>query len=278
MTRKRNARPDISGVYAIVSPAGELYIGATKAMRHRWAVHRHGLRHGTHHSDRLQADWNLHGESAFVFKVLSECEESDLVRVEQEFFDRLKPTYNTQVTAGDWSGTPRSEETKRKISDAFKGREFSAEHRAKLSASLKGRVITEDARKKMSLAKKGAKVLNPRRGHRLTDEHKAKIAASGKGRPCSEETRKKRSASLSGENHPNWGKPAPSIKKQQESHPSCIAIQCVETGEIFHSVGAAARRMNGDSSSITKVCRGKQKTAYGFTWKYVEQGDQREAA
>ena len=76
-------------------------------------------------------------------------------------------------------GVTLSDETRRKMSEAKKGRIFSEEHRRKLSESQKGHTVNEETRKKMSEAKKGKKL--------------------------SEETRKKISEAKKGENHPMYG-------------------------------------------------------------------------
>lgn len=39
---------------------------------------------------------------------------------------------------------------------------------------------------------------------------------------------------------------------------------------LFHSVGEAARFMNGKSSTIASACNGRQFTAYGYRWSYEE--------
>lgn len=36
----------------------------------------------------------------------------------------------------------------------------------------------------------------------------------------------------------------------------------------FNSIGDAGRNINGDISSIIRVCKGKQKTAYNYKWQY----------
>ena len=77
-------------------------------------------------------------------------------------------------------GVTRSEETRKKMSEAKKGRIFSEEHRRKLSESHKGHTVSEETKKKMSEAKKGNTV--------------------------NEETRKKMSEAKKGENHPMYGK------------------------------------------------------------------------
>ena len=77
-------------------------------------------------------------------------------------------------------GVTLSDETRRKMSEAKKGRLFSEEHRRKISEAIKGHTVTDETRKKMSEAKKGHTV--------------------------NEETRKKMSEAKKGENHPLYGK------------------------------------------------------------------------
>ena len=95
-------------------------------------------------------------------------------------------------------GKHHSEETKRKMSDARKGkpcpwnrRPMSEEHKKKISKAEKGKpgnrkgcVVSEETRRKLSEANKGK---------RLSEEHKRKISESESGKVISEETRKKMS-------------------------------------------------------------------------------------
>ena len=48
-------------------------------------------------------------------------------------------------------------------------------------------------------------------------------------------------------------------------------VRCIELNTIFPSIAEAARCLNIDSSSITKVCRGKYKTCGGDHWEYVKE-------
>ena len=51
---------------------------------------------------------------------------------------------------------------------------------------------------------------------------------------------------------------------------SCKPVMCVETGKIFESATAASKEMSCGHSHISACCRGNQKTAGGYHWKYVE--------
>lgn len=55
------------------------------------------------------------------------------------------------------------------------------------------------------------------------------------------------------------------IKKEKKKY------ICVETGVIYNSVKEAANSINVNCSGISKVCRGKQKTAGGYHWQYIDE-------
>lgn len=46
-------------------------------------------------------------------------------------------------------------------------------------------------------------------------------------------------------------------------------VICIETKKIFNSVADCSRELNIERSCIRKVCKGKRKTANGFTFKFV---------
>lgn len=86
-------------------------------------------------------------------------------------------------------GKHHSEEAKRKMSESAKGRQFSEETRRKLSEAKKGKGMqfSEETKRKMSEAKKGKY---------RSEEIKRKISEANKGRHHSEETKRKLSKSV----------------------------------------------------------------------------------
>jgi hypothetical protein len=84
------------GIYSIATPNGSTYIGSSNKIERRWHEHRSLLRHGKHHSTRLQAAWDKHG-AALVFSVLMECPLAELNEREHEFIDRLGAKLNTST-------------------------------------------------------------------------------------------------------------------------------------------------------------------------------------
>lgn len=48
-------------------------------------------------------------------------------------------------------------------------------------------------------------------------------------------------------------------------------VLCVETGEVFNSITAAAEKVGTTKISLSRACRGIYKSAKGFTWEYIEE-------
>lgn len=46
-------------------------------------------------------------------------------------------------------------------------------------------------------------------------------------------------------------------------------VMCIETGEVFDSIREANVKYGFHISNICAVCKGKQKTAYGYHWRYA---------
>jgi len=83
---------DSCGVYVIQRrDTGDSYIGSSYRVNARWYAHKRALRLGIHHSPRLQATWNKHGEEAFTLRVLEECPRETLLEREQEYLTAFRP-------------------------------------------------------------------------------------------------------------------------------------------------------------------------------------------
>lgn len=47
-------------------------------------------------------------------------------------------------------------------------------------------------------------------------------------------------------------------------------VMCIETGETFDCVSAAAKKYNVEAGNIGRVCNGKRKTCGGYHWEYLK--------
>jgi len=92
-------------------------------------------------------------------------------------------------------GKKRTEETKRKISNAHKGKKFSSEHKKKISDAGKKRNHSKETKQKMSASKIGST---------LSDNHKKRISDSHIGLKHSEKTKQKMSRARKGIPRPKF--------------------------------------------------------------------------
>lgn len=78
-----------------------------------------------------------------------------------------------QHPSNDWTGRHHSEESKRKIGDASRGRVASEESRKKMSAAKLGRIVSAETRRKLSVLNKG-RVHSSAIRQNMSDAHKGK--------------------------------------------------------------------------------------------------------
>lgn len=56
---------------------------------------------------------------------------------------------------------------------------------------------------------------------------------------------------------------------QGKTKTSNRTIMCIETGEVFDSIQECCLKYGYHVSNICAVCKGKQKSAYGYHWRYT---------
>jgi len=212
-----------SGIYLIKNIVNnKVYVGSAVNIAKRWREHKRILKKGKHHCPHLQLAWDKYGEQSFTFEIIEIVSNTEhLLAYEQVYLDYYRPHerekgYNVCKVAGSSFGIKRSEESKRKMSEAgrnmskekrrkiaesSKGRIVSEETRQKISEAHKGKIVSEETRKKMSEAKKNISEETRRKigeaskgrnvGRKHTEEEKQKISKANKGKIVSEETKNK---------------------------------------------------------------------------------------
>jgi len=91
------------GIYRIRNLINDkCYYGSAKKIKRRWTRHKSQLKYDRHENIILQRAWNKYGEENFVFEIIEECDEKNILVVEQKYLD-LKPKYNIgeQASGGD---------------------------------------------------------------------------------------------------------------------------------------------------------------------------------
>lgn len=134
------------------------YIGRTYNFEKRKNSHFSDLRNGDHDNKHLQNSFNKYSEDNFLFEIIEYCEKENCETLEQKYIDAAKKDwinyYNIAENASGGSG-PCSEETKKKISEANKGKVCSGETRKKMSEINKGKIHSQETKQKMSNAHSG---------------------------------------------------------------------------------------------------------------------------
>jgi group I intron endonuclease len=142
--------PRTSGIYKIVCiPTGKLYVGSAVDLWDRWRTHRNQLtrRYGTPHANRyLQRAWDKYDKSAFEFVIIELVLAPFLLEREQYWLDKLMPFrqrgFNIARVAGSGYGVQWSDESRKKASITHTGKKIgpmSEEQKRKMSEARKGR-------------------------------------------------------------------------------------------------------------------------------------------
>jgi group I intron endonuclease len=154
-----------SGIYNIICLVTlKHYIGSAVCFRKRWNAHKHLLNKHKHNNLHLQRAWNKYGANAFEFVVIEYVDDKlQLTKIEQMYIDAewgKNTLYNFSPTAGNTFGVKLSKETRAKISTALTKRihkKRSEETRRNMSEAQKGKKASEETKRKMSAANSGEK-------------------------------------------------------------------------------------------------------------------------
>lgn len=229
------------GIYLITNNAnGKMYVGQSYNVNKRLYEHKRKLKENSHCNEHLQSAWNKYGEDAFSFEVLEECGKEHIDELERWYIKELQTQDRTKGYNSEGGGRTCQE--------------VSAETRMKLSIVRKGKKHTEEAKRKMSASSMGQVAWNKglRGVTHHTEETRRRISQTLKGREVSEYARQQ-------------------ISKARSKPIACIEFE--EMGAIFPSITMASKRTGIDRKSINDMLIGKNKTAGGLHWRYLEKGE-----
>ena len=254
----------IAGIYKITCKKnGKMYIGQSNDIKRRFNQHRTQTT-----NKNLKADIELCGIDEFTFEILEECAPEELTARENYYLDTLKPEYNILL-----EGQPVfvSDETREKQRKAKLGKKLTPEHCKKIAISNTGKKMSEEACRKHFKAirciETGQIFDSIQQAADFVGINYNSISAVAHGRNQS-------SAGFHWEfvdKEKESSRPKCPVKEVSDDtrKKHCKAVRCVETGQIFESVGAAAKFASVRQPNISSVLYGKQTTAGGYHWEFV---------
>ena len=138
------AEMKISAVYKITNTVtDDFYIGSSKNVRQRWAVHKCQSKWNECPNNPMYLDMQEYGTDKFEFQVIEEVEPEELKEAEQKFIETLKPTYNRCNAKG--LNVERRKETHKKTSRKYeksdKRKKYKKEYNSQLCC-YNGETIT----------------------------------------------------------------------------------------------------------------------------------------
>lgn len=267
---------------------GKQYIGQRKFYR----GHRDYLGSGI----ALKRAIELYGTNNFSQDIIEICGPKDELNKQEEYwinyYDAVNSDcfYNLAYGGNAFrSGISPSEETKKKMSNAAKGRIISESQKEKLrearkryvcsdatakkiSESNMGRVVTEETRRKISEGHKGKivkeetrqKLREVKTGTHHSDETKKKISDIVKGHTVTQETRERmRNAQL--------GKHCSEATKDKRRVPVLQFDLDDNLIKSWNSAKTASDELGLGRTNIITCCRHRRKTHGGFKWEYASQ-------
>jgi group I intron endonuclease len=278
-----------TGVYSIRNAVnGKMYVGSAYSFNRRWNTHRRQLRGGIHPNRKLQAAWNKYGPDVFVFEKIAICSVLELIVIEQRYIDRLRPEYNLTPTAGSQLGFSPSPESIARVVAAKKGK-YTGENsphwgikRSESTKALQSRIRMGKFRGKDHAF--SVSVLCVETGTEFDSLLDAQRWLRENGHPKADRgniSNACRSSTKSAYGY-TWRRPDdPDMTsvvargRRGENSPFSKPVICIELDKQFGGFSEAARWLheNGfpkaSNSALVSVCKGKQKSAYGFRWKYA---------
>ena len=164
----------IIGIYKITSPSKKVYIGQSVDIKSRLSKYKN-LNCKT--QPKLYNSLVKHGCDRHIFEIIDICDVCDLNEKEryyQELYNCIESGLNCVFQRTDYKKQLMSSETKLKISNTTKGKQFSEETKLKLSFASKGKPKSDEHKVKISISKKGM----PRYKHSI--ETLAKLSENNK--------------------------------------------------------------------------------------------------
>lgn len=234
----------ICGIYKITSPSGRVYIGQSVHIYDRWRNYKN-----IHCRNQVKIYKSIqkYGYNNHKFEILVLCEKEKLNELEM-YYISIFNSVNSGLNIKEGGNRPTfSDETRKKISIANKGRRFSIEWKKNISIGLRGKPKSKEHIANMCKSLKG------RYGHMTGKKHPIesieKMRKAKLGKKASQETKNKMSRSRLG-------------KKLKGR-----LIINIKTNEEYMSIREAAIKNNINLSTLSARLTGRIKNKGDLVYK-----------
>jgi group I intron endonuclease len=254
-----NPKEIIAGVYKIISPSGKAYIGQSMNVYKRMNIYKNGH---THSQPKIHRSFTKYGFANHIFYLLEICEIDMLMEREVYYKCKHVEEHGWEMALFcdlyDQGSGPRSEETKRKLSEGKIGKKHAKPHSNK--GVPRPDFMTDETKQKISLANQKPKP--PR-----SEEHSRKIGESHMGKS---KGHKGRISPMRGKIHSTESKEKARLNNLGKNNKS--VLQYSKDGifiQEWESQTIAAQSLGKKSGAAIGQCaKGKYVVIYGYKWKY----------
>ena len=249
----------ICGIYCIYNEE-YFYVGQSNNIRSRWNSHRSKLKRGKHDNYIMQQVYDKKTkEDPFQYKIVCECEEKDLDKLEIIVKNKLCEKYPNKICMNIANCGGRhnwTEEMKRKASKSHKGKKIPKEVRDKITKSQTGQ-------KRPSLWKPIVQL--DLEGNLIKIWNSVKEAEEFTG--CTIMYSRKSCKGYQWQTYEDWKK-SPKRKLFYNRFKSVNQYsKCGEFIKTYKSIQEASNSTGIRHYSISNAINGRLKTAGGFIWK-----------
>lgn len=239
-------------VYVHTFPNNKKYVGITSQQpTKRWSNGK-GYKSNKYMTNAIiKYGWeNVKHEIFFNNLTKKEAEQREIELIERFNLNDKKYGYNI-LKGGDVSNGFTDEVLKKKSAIQKKLWE-NLEYKEHMKMIHKGKKVSDETKEKMSKSNRRYWLKK-----HLPFEIKQKISEKKKGSiPWNKGTK-------------GITKPNQTSFKKGEIHSITKKVKCIETKIIYDTINSASRKMNVNATCIINVCKGKQQTAGGLHWKYI---------
>ena len=277
-------------VYKLTSPSNKVYIGITsRSVKQRW---NNGIGYkkcpAMNNAIRKYGWENIKKEILLENTTEEEAKSLETLLIKLHRSNESGYGYNLTEGGDGTKGYYPSEETRKKRSEALKGRKYpnrkrvlSEKERKRLSDSFKGtnnplarKVICLETLRvydTMTQAQKetGATKITVCCKHYYKHKSSAGLHWEYYDESISDDEYKNILQELIEEEYENKHHSPSEENRRKTSERSSVPVICVETGVVFKSLEAVCQTYNISKANLCNCCIGKRKTAGGFHWRYA---------